>query len=245
MLILGLHLHLHFHHFHGAPIDYVGLAVAALLSWLGVPGPGEPVLIATGVLAAKHHLDITGVLFVAWVAATVGGIAGWLVGMWGGRRILTFPGPLRRFREGAVERGDRIFERHPVTAILLTPSFVAGIHRVPPVRYLVINVVTAAIWAVGIGLAAYYIGPSVLDWVNDLGLVTGIGLAVIVTLAVGGEIMRRRRRRARRAGVDTRHADAGALRADPDALRADPDARPVPDTRHAAADPARVEPGAG
>src|ERR1700759_5230566 len=104
MLILGLHFHLHFHHFHGAAIDYVGLAVAALLSWLGLPGPGEPVLIATGVLAARHHLDITGVLVVAWVAATVGGIAGWLVGRWGGRRILTFPGPLRGFRQGAVER---------------------------------------------------------------------------------------------------------------------------------------------
>jgi membrane protein DedA with SNARE-associated domain len=195
VLVLGFH----FHHFHGAPIDYVGLAVAALVSWLGLPGPGEPVLIATGVLAARHHLDITGVLVVAWVAATAGGIAGWLVGMWGGRRILTFPGPLRGFRRGAVERGDRIFERHPVTAILLTPSFIAGIHRVPPVRYLVINAVTAAIWAVGIGLAAYYIGPSVVDMVGDLGLVTAIGLGILITLTVGGELLRRRHRARRRA----------------------------------------------
>ena len=52
-----LHIHLH-HQFHGPPFDYVGLAVAAAASWIGVPGPGEPVLIAAGVLAAKHKLDL-------------------------------------------------------------------------------------------------------------------------------------------------------------------------------------------
>ncbi|MBV9048064.1 MAG: hypothetical protein JOY58_07335, partial [Solirubrobacterales bacterium] len=40
LLILGLALRLH-HHFHGPPIGYAGVAVAALASWLGVPGPGE------------------------------------------------------------------------------------------------------------------------------------------------------------------------------------------------------------
>src|SRR2546421_13103109 len=38
-----VHLAFH-HHFHGAPFDYLGLAAAAAASWLGVPGPGEPVL---------------------------------------------------------------------------------------------------------------------------------------------------------------------------------------------------------
>jgi membrane protein DedA with SNARE-associated domain len=196
------HFHLHFHHFHGSPIDYVGLAAAAIASWVGVPGPGEPVLIATGVLAAKHHLDITGVLLVAWAAATLGGIAGWLLGMMFGRRLLTFPGPLRKLREGAVERGDRIFRSHPVLAIVLTPSWIAGIHHVRARVYLVTNVLSAAAWAAVIGLGAYYIGPSIVDFAGDLGLVTGIALGVLVVLVVGGEVLRRRRRAARaRAGA--------------------------------------------
>jgi membrane protein DedA with SNARE-associated domain len=200
MLILGLHFRLHFHHFHGSPIDYVGLAVAAFTSWVGLPGPGETVLIATGVLAGKHHLDITGVLLVAWVAATGGGVAGWLVGMWAGRRILTFPGPFRRFREGAVERGDRIFEQHPVIAVVMTPTWIAGIHRVRPHIYLAINALSAAAWAAVIGLGAYYAGPSIVEFADDLGLVTLIGVGVIVTVAVGGELFRRRRRAARLEG---------------------------------------------
>src|SRR5689334_4175691 len=52
------------HNFHGPPFDYVRLAAAAAASWLGVPGPGEPVLLAAGVLAAHHRLDIESVILV-------------------------------------------------------------------------------------------------------------------------------------------------------------------------------------
>jgi membrane protein DedA with SNARE-associated domain len=198
---LGTAFSLH-HHFHGAAIDYVGLALAAFASWVGVPGPGEPVLIACAVLAAKHHLDITGLVVVAWVAATTGGIGGWLIGMWAGRRMLTFPGPLRRFRQGAVERGDKVFERHPVIAIVLTPTWIAGIHRVRAPVYLPVNAVSSAAWAAGFGLGAYYVGPSVIDLVDDLGVITAVAVALLATLAVGGELLRRRRRKARRAAAE-------------------------------------------
>ena len=38
-------------------------------------------LIGAGVLAARGRLDLTTVLVVAWVAATAGGIIGWLGGL--------------------------------------------------------------------------------------------------------------------------------------------------------------------
>jgi membrane protein DedA with SNARE-associated domain len=66
-------------------------------------------------------------------------------------------------------------------------------------RYLVINAVSAAVWAVGIGLGAYYAGPPVVELVGDLGTVTAIGLGIVVALAVGAEIRRRRRRERTRA----------------------------------------------
>ncbi len=191
ILILGLALH---HRFHGAPIDYFGLAAAAAASWIGVPGPGEPVLIAAGVLAARHKLDIGAVLAVAWLAATLGGIGGWLIGMKAGRGMLITRGPLHKARLRALERGEEVFGRWPVAAILLTPSWVAGIHRVRAGVYLPTNAVGAALWAVGIGLGAYLIGPSVIDFVNDVGLVTGAALVVLVAVGVWLEFARRRRR---------------------------------------------------
>jgi membrane protein DedA with SNARE-associated domain len=192
-----LHIHIHLHHFKGPAIDYVGLALAAFASWVGLPGPGETVLIATAVLASKHNLGIVSVLFVAWVAAMAGGIIGWLIGRRAGRRLLIRSGPLQGLRQRAVERGDRIFERYTAVAILLTPPWIAGIHGVRTGVYLFWNTVEAALWAGGIGMAAYLIGPSVVDAVSDLGLVTTLALVGFVVVAVGGELLRRRRRRVR------------------------------------------------
>jgi membrane protein DedA with SNARE-associated domain len=188
------------HRFHGPPIDYLGLAAAAAASWVGLPGPGETVLIAASVLAARHKLAIGPVIAVAFVAATAGGVAGWLAGMKAGRVVLSARGPLWRQRRSALERGDEIFGRAPVLAIFLTPSWVAGIHRVRFGIYILVNTASAALWAVGIGLAAYFIGPSVVDFVGDLGTVTEIGLVLLVIAAVVLEIRRRRRRRTRREG---------------------------------------------
>jgi membrane protein DedA with SNARE-associated domain len=185
------------HHFHGPSVDYWAVALASAASWLGVPGPGEPVLIAAAVIAAHHRLDITTVIGVAFVFAVAGGVAGWLIGKLLGRTVLETRGPLLRFRLRALSRGDEIFDRYPVLAIVLTPSWIAGIHHVNTGVYQITNVVTAFIWAVGIGLAAYFIGPAVIDWVADLGWVTGIGLVLLIAFAVYLEIRRRRRRRGR------------------------------------------------
>jgi membrane protein DedA with SNARE-associated domain len=196
LLVFALHL-FHHHIASRAQIDYVALALGAFASWVGLPGPGEPLLIAAAIIAAKHKLDITPVLIWAFVGAVTGGLLGWLAGWFGGRTVMTAPGPLRNLRLRAVERGEEVFDRLTVIAILLAPSFVAGIHRVGPVLYNVTNVVSAAVWAVGIGLAAYYIGPPVLDVLSDVGTVTAIGLVVLVLVGVGLEIRRRRRRHVR------------------------------------------------
>lgn len=191
-----LHIHLH-HRFHGPPFDYVGLAAAAAASWVGLPGPGEPILLAAGLLAARHQLDLASVLIVAFLAATAGGIAGWLIGLKLGRAVFTAPGPLRALRIRTVERGEQIFRRHPVTAILLTPAFVAGIHRVRGSVYHPINVISAAAWTVIIGVGGYVLGPVVLDVFDDVGAVA----TVVVLVIAGAGVLEttRRRRRARRS----------------------------------------------
>jgi membrane protein DedA with SNARE-associated domain len=197
ILILGLGFRLH-HHFHGPPVDYVTLAAAAAASWIGVPGPGEPVLIAAGVFAARHRLDIGSVLVVAWLGAAAGGTAGWLIGMKLGRTVMELPGPLHKPRTAALKRGDEVFTRFPVLAILLTPSWIAGIHRVRTRVFLPTNAAGAGLWAVGIGLGAFFAGPTVIELVNDLGWVTGGALVALVACGVVFGVRRRRRRRAAR-----------------------------------------------
>jgi membrane protein DedA with SNARE-associated domain len=192
-----LHFHIH-HHFHGPPFDYATLAVAAAASWIGLPGPGEPILIAAGILAARHKLDIGSVLIVAFLAAAVGGIAGWLIGRVAGRAVLTAPGPLLPARLWAVRRGDEAFERYTVLAILIAPSWAAGINRVPAMTYNVVNLITALVWSLGLGLGAYLVGPPVIDVVSDLGSVMEAILAVVVVIGVAEGLRRWLRKRRRR-----------------------------------------------
>ncbi len=203
LALLHLHLHFHLHHqFHGPPIDYAGLALTSAASWIGVPGPGEPVLIAAGVLAGRHQLSIASVVFVAWAGATAGGVLGWLLGRKAGRAFLTAPGPLRGARIRTVERGEQVFRRYPVIAIVLTPSWIAGIHRVRATVYLPTNAIAAAVWAAGIGFGAYLVGPAVVDLVNDFGLLSAVVIALAIAAAVFLELRRRRHRRPGKARLE-------------------------------------------
>lgn len=195
MLFNGLSLAVHFHRFHGSSFDYLGLAVGACVSWIGGIGPGEALLIAAAVLASEHKLDLTEALVVAWGGANVGGVIGWLIGYRAGGLLASPRGPLHGARMRTLARGERIFERATVTAVVLTPSWLAGVHRVPALVYLPANAFSAALWALVIGVGGYFAGPPVADMFSDLGTVALVLFGAIVVLGGVAEVIRRHRKR--------------------------------------------------
>ena len=197
-LTLQLALRIH-HHVRGPRTGYVGLALAAAASWIGLPGPGEAALVTAGIFAAHHRLDLVSVIGSGWIGATVGGSGGWLIGRVAGRRFVTAPGPLLRLRRTAVERGDRMYERYGPLAVFFTPSWAAGMVGMRAGPFLLANAASALVWAAALSAGSYVAGPVVLDLVGDAGL---IGLIVIGVVIVGGAIIEVRRvRRRRRAGA--------------------------------------------
>ena len=193
-----LHIHIH-HHFHGPPFDYLGLGIASVISGTGAPGPGETLLVAAGIFAAKGKLDITTVIVTASLGSAIGGVIGWYVGLKAGRAVWLAPGPLKRWRVHTLRRGEEIFERYPAFAVILTPSWIAGIHGVRSRVYQPLNLLGATIWAAGIGLGAYFVGPPIVDAVGDLGLVTGGVVVAFLLIAIVGGVIRSRRAQARSA----------------------------------------------
>ncbi|HWW89635.1 MAG TPA: hypothetical protein VNY35_02495 [Solirubrobacteraceae bacterium] len=187
-------------HHGGSGVDYAGLFVASGASWALLPGPGEAALIAAGISAAHGHLDLASVIAIAWAGATVGGVAGWVVGVKGGRGLLIAPGPLRHLRLGLIARGDRFYERYGPLAVFFTPSWIAGIHHMRWPRFLPANAVSALTWALSIGLGAYLLGPSVTDIVADAGLAGGALLAALFVVAAVLVLRRRSHRSAQREG---------------------------------------------
>jgi membrane-associated protein len=186
-------------HARGPRLDYLGVGLAALASWAGIPGPGEAALISGGLLAGRGRLDLVWVIGSAWLGALVGGVAGWLVGLRAGRALASPSGPLAGARRATLARGDRFYARFGFVAVFLTPSWIAGIHRVRASRYLPANALAALVWAVLYGAGGAIVGPSIADLASDLGLVGAIVVAGLVVAGAIAAISARRRRRRRRA----------------------------------------------
>jgi membrane protein DedA with SNARE-associated domain len=190
-----LHLAVHHHRFHGPHLDYLGVAGAAFLSWFGLTGPGEAALIAAGILAAKGRVDLASVLAVAWAGATLGGTAGWLLGLRGGRAVMTAPGPLRRVRARMLRSGDRFYDRFGALAVYFAPSWMAGVNGMAARRFLPVNAICCLVWTLIVGLGAYFAGPSVEELLSDIGTV-GLAALAAAGLTIGIVRFRRSRRRA-------------------------------------------------
>jgi membrane protein DedA with SNARE-associated domain len=188
-------LAIHVHHFHRPSVDFDAVALAAAVSWVGVAGVGEAVLVGAGIVASRGHPDISSVILFAWGGATVGGTVGWLIGRYGGRRVVLAGRWLHSQRERALESGERFFDRFGWLAVYLAPSWVAGINGMGPGRFIPLNAAWALLWATGLGLGAYAIGPSVRDVASDIGL---IGTLLVVALAIGAALVTRSRMRRRR-----------------------------------------------
>ncbi len=172
------------HHLRGPRVDFLAIGLAAAVTWIGVTGPGEVALIGAGIAASRGRPDIVSVIAVAWLGGTLGGTSGWLIGRFGGRRIVLAGRWLRGWREHALESGNRFFERYGVLAVWFAPSWVAGINRMRAAYFLLSNAACALVWALLFGLGSYLLGPSIRDVSADVGLVGGLVTAALVLAAI-------------------------------------------------------------
>jgi len=163
----------------------------------GVPLPGETALITAAVLA-HDHWGIEWVIAVAAVAAIVGDNVGYWLGRTGGRKLLDRFEITRRYAEKALPPSERFFARHGGKTIFLarfiavlrvTAAWMAGITRMHWWQFFLWNAAGGIVWAIGVGLLAYYAGKAAADAVGRYGLygalaVIAIGVLVVVALRV-------------------------------------------------------------
>jgi membrane protein DedA with SNARE-associated domain len=160
---------------------------------LGIPLPGEIMLIAAALYAGTtHQLAIGVIIVVAALAAIVGNAIGFGLGHWGGYRLLVRYGRYIRLHEGRIKLARYLFRQHGgkvvffgrFVAVLRTyAAFLAGTARMPWPRFLVFNVLGGVVWATGYGTGAYLAGSQIhrLSGPVDLALA---GAAVLVVVAL-------------------------------------------------------------
>jgi membrane protein DedA with SNARE-associated domain len=175
------------------------LAVFALIGIesLGIPAPGETMLVTAAVYAgATGNLLIEGVIAAAIAGAIIGDNIGYLIGRKGGYRILLRHGHKLRINQSHLKVARYVFERHGgkvvffgrFIAILRTyAAFLAGVAQMEWRRFLAWNAAGGVVWATMFGLLGYF-GQKAFERLSTpinislgvLGLCTIVGFTVLL-----------------------------------------------------------------
>ena len=110
--------------------EYIIMFVFVVILGAGLPGPGDAALIAAGTLTGEGRLNVWIVLALGGAAWMLGSVAGYKMGVRGGRRDVDHPGRLEKSRRKLLAKGDRVFARWNFLASVTMPAFVSGIFRV-------------------------------------------------------------------------------------------------------------------
>lgn len=174
----------------------VGLVVA--LESMGLPLPGETVLLAAAAYAgAGGPLNVAGVIGSASAGAILGDTVGYWLGRVGGLPLLERYGRYIWLSRRKVARARAFFERHGgktvflgrfVAFLRMFTAFLAGVGKMPYGRFLTYNVLGGVCWAMVMGGLGYTLGRNLpllersLQWLGlgGAGAVLILGLAYVV-----------------------------------------------------------------
>jgi membrane-associated protein len=151
---------------------YVGITAIVFAEsgvLLGFFLPGDSLLFTAGFLCGRGVLNIAVLAPLCFVAAAAGDSVGYGLGRRYGRRMFTRPGA-KRLRPEHLTRAEQFFHDQGGRAVVLarflpwvrtlTPV-AAGVGSMPYRRFLVMNLVGAAMWGVGLPVAGYFLGATV------------------------------------------------------------------------------------
>ena len=176
-------------------LGYPAAGLGILIESAGIPFPGEALLLAAAAWAAARHHSLVLVILFGFVGAVAGGNLGYYLGYRGGRPFVERFGSVFRIRPDHIARAELLFARHGDKAVLASRfvlglrtwgSMLAGMARMPFVRFEVFNALGALGWAIVVGAAGYLLGnnlPLITTILRDIG-VGGLVLLVVMVLVV-------------------------------------------------------------
>jgi membrane protein DedA with SNARE-associated domain len=182
---------------------YVAIFAIIALENLGVPLPGETILITSAVFAATtHELNVLAIVATAAVASFGGSVAGFMLGRYGERRVLHRFGRYLHLDERDLRLGRYLFQRFGRRVVFLArfiaffrslAGLLAGANGMPLKPFLIAGGLGALAWSATFGFGAYALGREI----EVLSARAAVVLAALVLLAViaGVRFLRRNRDR--------------------------------------------------
>ncbi len=173
---------------------YLIVFLGVTLEGVGIPLPGETVLIAAGALAHRGSLTLWETLAMGSLGAVMGGQAGYCLGRFGGRPFVLRWGRYAFITPERLGRAERFFERHGGKAVFLARfitglrvfgALVAGMSRMPYAKFTVYSVLGGVVWATAAVALGYFLWASiglVEHWIGRISLLLVAALVLVAIL---------------------------------------------------------------
>ena len=175
--------------------DYGAAAVMVILTFesLGLPLPGESLLVFASVLAGRGELSLLPLMLWAWTGAVLGDNIGYVIGRRLGRAIVLRYGGKIGINADRLNRVEAVFARYgPVTVAFARfvnilrqlNGVVAGMLKMDWRRFLAFNALGGALWVSIWTLTGFYLGEHGADIkavAHDLeraGAILGLGVLI-------------------------------------------------------------------
>jgi len=181
---------------------YAALILFGFLEAACIPFPSEITFGFAGVLAYQGRLNLALVIVIGSLAELAGSYASYAVGRAGGRPLVHKLGRYVLVTESDVDRAERFLEGRGAWAIPVGrvlpfirgfTSIVAGLVRVPAIRFGILSLIGTVLYTVALSSIGYALGSA---WQNvNHGLtIVGYILSAIVVVAIVGFVFYRVRR---------------------------------------------------
>lgn len=181
---------------------YAAVFVMVGAESLGIPLPGETILIAAGIYAGStHKLSVWLIWAVAAAAAIIGDNIGFLIGDKGGYRLLHRYGRYIRVKEPEIKVGRLIFDRHGgkvvffgrfVSVLRTYAAFLSGTLKMRWRRFLVYNAAGGIVWSALYSFVSYEAGDAIKKTSHQAAI--GLAIAAVVVIVAAIVLVRRKAR---------------------------------------------------
>lgn len=182
---------------------YPALGLLIALECLGLPLPGETLLIGAALFAIHtHQINIHLVVLAAALGAIVGQLSGYAIGYTFGYRILRRHGARVGLTRSRLALGRLLFRQHGVKVVVISrfvallrqlAGLLAGATRMPLARFMTANVVGSVLWAGLYGYGAAALGETLKRVAGPIAL--ALGIAAAIAIVAGIVFIRRHERR--------------------------------------------------
>jgi membrane protein DedA with SNARE-associated domain len=174
---------------------YLIVGAVIMIESLGIPLPGEIVLVSAALLASQHsNLSPLWIGILASAGAIIGDSIGYLIGKTGGQRLFAWAGRKfpKHFGPTHIANAERIFNKRGMWAVFLGRFIaflrilagpLAGSLKMHYPKFLIANALGGVVWAGGTTALVYYLGVVAEKWLGNFskyGLIAAIVIGIVV-----------------------------------------------------------------